>query len=217
MIKKEITLAIETAVEGGSLSLLKNGSVIDHWFGEREVSRSEELIEAVSSLLQRNQLTTSDLTELAVSRGPGSYTGARIGLATALGLKNALEIKCSGVTVLDSLYNKFKNPNFEVMTAISYGKNEVCFQYYEKFYVQNAIEQISLKIETFDNFMKAFCDYRKMILVANQKLYIEIKDCRLMNSPNMINAGVFISDYIGEFTVNNFGSDNLLPVYSNLY
>ncbi len=126
MRKKKITLAIETAVGGGSLSLLEDISVIDCWVGEREVSRSEELIEAVSAILTRNQIKSGDLDMLAASRGPGSYTGARIGLATAIGLKNGLDIKCFGASVLDSFYYKFGNQHLDVITAVSFGKKEVC-------------------------------------------------------------------------------------------
>ena len=40
----EITLAIESAIAGGSLSLLSNGSELDNWTGEDKVSRAEELL-----------------------------------------------------------------------------------------------------------------------------------------------------------------------------
>jgi tRNA threonylcarbamoyl adenosine modification protein YeaZ len=215
MRKKKITLAIETAVGGGSLSLLEDISVIDCWVGEREVSRSEELIEAVSAILTRNQIKSGDLDMLAASRGPGSYTGARIGLATAIGLKNGLDIKCFGASVLDSFYYKFGNQNLDVITAVSFGKKEVCYQLFKKFHSKNENEEISPEIITFEKFVKCFnCNLDKMF-VLNQKLYVEAKDYLSDDySKNKINAGVVLSDFIGQFVINDNGSDNLSPIYS---
>jgi tRNA threonylcarbamoyl adenosine modification protein YeaZ len=216
MVNKKITLSIETAVEGGSLSLLDGDSIIDRWVGEREVSRSEDLIEAISAILRRNQLKANDLDILSVSRGPGSYTGARIGLATAIGLKNALEIECFAASVLDSFNFKFGNQNLDVITAVSFGKNDVCYQIFEKFSVKCAMEKIPLKIKAFNDFIN-FYGEQDTVLVINQKLYTEIKNYLPNDTPNIINAGVFISDYTGGLVASNNGSDNLIPIYPGIF
>ena len=217
MRKEEITLAIESAVGGGSLSLLKRGSVIDRWVGEREVSRSEELIESISAILTRNQIKPGDLDMLAVSRGPGSYTGARIGLATAIGLKNGLDIECLGASIFDSFYYKFGNQKLDVITAVSFGKKEVCYQVFEKFHNNNEIGKVSPEIISFEKFIKYFKYNLDTILVLNQKLYIEAEEYLSDDTfkKNTINAGFILSDLVGQFVISGDGSDNNAPIYTH--
>lgn len=87
-----------------SLALLRaDGAVVEH----REVGpphrQSEILPGEIQALLQSNQLTLKDLTGLVVGLGPGSFTGLRIGLATAKGLAYALKIPLVGVSSLAAL------------------------------------------------------------------------------------------------------------------
>jgi tRNA threonylcarbamoyladenosine biosynthesis protein TsaB len=105
VIEAGVTLAIESAVAGGSLSLLDpTGREIESWVGsDTNVARAEDLIVNIDALLSTAGLTTSDLGLIAVSAGPGSFTGIRIGIATALGLKNGLGIPMSSSSVLGSI------------------------------------------------------------------------------------------------------------------
>jgi tRNA threonylcarbamoyladenosine biosynthesis protein TsaB len=70
--------------------------------GERS-SRAVTLLEDVDALLRQGGASASDVDLLAVGTGPGSFTGVRIGLATARGLALALGIEAAGVSTLDAL------------------------------------------------------------------------------------------------------------------
>ncbi len=212
--KNKITLAIETAVGGGSLSLYKNELIIDRWVGEREVSRSEELLEAVSAILNRNRIKSGDLDFIAVSCGPGSYTGLRIGLATAIGLKNGLNIKCFGISILDCFYYEFEKQNLYVITAVSFGKNEVCYQVFEKLHNRNKIVKTKPKKVSIEKFIQLVNSHSDVALAVNQKLYTKTENFLNINPLNVSNAGVNLSDYIGKHGINGNGSDNLTAFYS---
>lgn len=62
-----------------------------------------ELLPAVGELLARHGLTPADLALLAAGRGPGSYTGVRIGLAAAKGLAHGASLPVRGVGTLDAI------------------------------------------------------------------------------------------------------------------
>lgn len=240
MVKREITLAIETAVVGGSLSLFDGKKLIDEWIGKREVSRSEELITQIAEILKRNQMDRSDLEILAVSRGPGSYTGARIGLATAIGLRDGLKIKCLGASVLDSLFSSFfnslfndfsctfseaftlnKNPEnhiFDITAAVSFGKSEVCFQSFAGSAGKKKAQQASEpRVITFEAFRQIVEQNVETTFSMNEKLYSALKSNFQVKSSKIVNAGENLSNCIGQLVINQNGSDNLQPVYPLSY
>ena len=93
-----LTLAFDTATGVATSALVDDGELL----GER-ASRAQTLLEDVDALLRQGSAHPRDLDALAVGVGPGSFTGVRIGLATARGLALALDLQGAGVSTLDAL------------------------------------------------------------------------------------------------------------------
>ena len=93
-----LTLAFDTATEVATSALVDGGDVL----AER-VSRAVTLLEDIDALLRQGGAHPCDLDALALGIGPGSFTGVRIGLATARGLALALDLRGAGVSTLDAL------------------------------------------------------------------------------------------------------------------
>ena len=93
-----VILAFDTATDVATSALVSDGEVL----GER-VSHAITLLEDVDALLRQAGMHTRDVEALAVGIGPGSFTGVRIGLATARGLALALGVPVAGVSTLDAL------------------------------------------------------------------------------------------------------------------
>jgi tRNA threonylcarbamoyladenosine biosynthesis protein TsaB len=93
-----LTLAFDTATSAATTALVRDGEVL----GER-VSRAVRVLEDADELLHASGLAQADLTRIVVGTGPGSFTGLRLGLATARGLALALELPLAGVSTLDAL------------------------------------------------------------------------------------------------------------------
>ena len=93
-----LLLAFDTATDVATSALVSDGEVL----GER-TSTAVTLLEDLDALLRQAGAHTSQVEALAVGLGPGSFTGIRIGLATARGLALALGMPSAGVSTLDAL------------------------------------------------------------------------------------------------------------------
>ncbi len=124
MKNKNLTLAFETAVCGGSISLLDEDRELDFWIGSGKNSQAELLLQAISEILDRNKQKKNQIKNIIFSNGPGSETGIKIGSAIALGLKRALKCEYKSVEILKAMTAASKLES-EVVTAFPAGKNRV--------------------------------------------------------------------------------------------
>jgi len=87
-----LILNIDTATETGSICLSKNGRPVSYLQNENQKDHASWLQEAILQLLSASGWAIRDLQAVAVTAGPGSYTGIRVGMASAKGLCYALKI-----------------------------------------------------------------------------------------------------------------------------
>ncbi len=99
----ETLLALETATNVCSAAVLRDGAVTAHASLHQPRVHAEQLVPLVDNLLERSATNRADLDAIAVSMGPGSYTGLRIGVSTAKGLAMALDAALVGVPTLEAL------------------------------------------------------------------------------------------------------------------
>lgn len=99
-----LILCIETATKSCSVALVKEGVVLAR---REEVSdrysHAEQLTLFIEAVLQEQEKSMKDLAAVAVSKGPGSYTGLRIGVSTAKGLCYALDIPLMAISTLEAM------------------------------------------------------------------------------------------------------------------
>ena len=102
-------LNIETATRNCSVSISKSGkTVYCKEIAEEGYSHAERLHIFIEEALSEMQLTFKDLSAIAVSQGPGSYTGLRIGVSAAKGLCFALDIPLLALDTLQILASQVK-------------------------------------------------------------------------------------------------------------
>lgn len=102
-----LILNLETATEVCSVALAGNGKLISLKESASGYTHSENITFFIDEVLKEAGFTLNNLDAIAVSKGPGSYTGLRIGVSTAKGLCFALNKPLLGINTLLSLANNF--------------------------------------------------------------------------------------------------------------
>ncbi|WP_169566875.1 tRNA (adenosine(37)-N6)-threonylcarbamoyltransferase complex dimerization subunit type 1 TsaB [Sneathiella limimaris] len=96
-------LSMDTALDACSVAIMEDETTIAFHHEVRKRGHAEMLIPIIKNLMTENGLSFSDLDLIAVTIGPGTFTGLRIGLAAARGFSVASGIPCIGVTTLETL------------------------------------------------------------------------------------------------------------------
>ena len=96
-------LAIDTTAVTAAAALLEDGHILGTYHQNGTLTHSETMLNMVENLLANAHVTAADLDLLAVSAGPGSFTGVRIGVSIIKGLAFAKDIPCVPVSTLDAL------------------------------------------------------------------------------------------------------------------
>ena len=96
-------LALETAAKAVSAAITEDGKVLASGYQDTGLTHSRTLMPLVELLLKNTGLTPADLDAVAVSAGPGSFTGVRIGVSAAKGLAWAADKPCAAVSTLAAL------------------------------------------------------------------------------------------------------------------
>lgn len=130
-------LNIETATKNCSVSLAHKGVTIAvQEIATQGFSHAEKLHVFIESICEQNNLPLSQLQAIAVSKGPGSYTGLRIGVSAAKGLCYALEIPLIAIDTLAILAQQLHIEKGIIVPMLDARRMEVYTAFYTKDYQQ---------------------------------------------------------------------------------
>lgn len=205
----KIVLALETAIAGGSISVFRNGTLLDSVSGKGDVSRSEDVLSVFTKLLARISVDLTEIDLIVASIGPGSFTGIRIGTATALGLKNALGIECMGISVLESI--ALSGNGEKIIAAVPIGKNDVCRQSFRRIVAGiTPLDQPSA--ESRNSFFDFFNRQTNCEVLLHSNLFDVLSEPS-KPSIRVLDVGTDLASLIGQAVISGHGSENLTPIY----
>jgi len=135
MYKKLNVLCVDTSTEACSVAVLcqtETGQVINDQFMLAPREHTTKILPTVEQVLQSSGLNLADMDIIAYGRGPGSFTGVRIGISIAQGLAFGSEKNMVGVSTLQAMAQQaFKmNAAKDVYAAIDARMGEVYFAHY---------------------------------------------------------------------------------------
>jgi tRNA threonylcarbamoyladenosine biosynthesis protein TsaB len=171
-------LSIETSTKNCSVALSKNGTtVLCKEIADQGYSHAEKLHVFIEEVLEEIGVTFKELSAIAVSKGPGSYTGLRIGVSAAKGLCYALHIPLISIDTLTVLARQISVENGWIIPMIDARRMEV----YSAVFDSN--HQKKREVEAEIVMSESFSDYEGTIHFigdSNEKAKTVLTDSRFV-------------------------------------
>lgn len=120
-----LVLGVETSTMQGGVALVGDHGLVSEYILNVEATHSERLLPTIDRMLRDAGVGTEDLGGIAVSIGPGSFTGLRIGLSTAKGLAHATGLPVVSVPTLEALAWALPAARWQVCPVLDARKQEV--------------------------------------------------------------------------------------------
>lgn len=98
-----LVLGIECSAGPASAAIAQDGKLLGEFFVNTKQTHSQTLLPMVEALLNSLRLSCGDLERIAVTNGPGSFTGVRIGVACVKGLAFPRNLPCCGISTLEAI------------------------------------------------------------------------------------------------------------------
>jgi len=123
-------LGIDTSTSCGSVGLIDDESILSEYLLNIPVTHSERLLGTIELILKEARFALEDLDGWAISLGPGSFTGLRIGVSTVKGLALATQKPVAGVSTLDVLAYQISSTPYLICPILDARKGEVYTAFY---------------------------------------------------------------------------------------
>ena len=111
-------LAVECSAGPASAAIVENGRILCQSSVNVKITHSQTLMPMVKGLLDNGLIALSDIDGVAVSAGPGSFTGIRIGISAVKGLAAPRELPCAAVSTLRAMAEPFRGQNTVVCAVM---------------------------------------------------------------------------------------------------
>ncbi|MUH36841.1 tRNA (adenosine(37)-N6)-threonylcarbamoyltransferase complex dimerization subunit type 1 TsaB [Zobellia amurskyensis] len=161
-----IILNLETATTNCSVSIAKEGRILvikEH--DTPNYSHSEQLHVFIQEVLKEVNIDASELDAIAVSKGPGSYTGLRIGVSAAKGLCFALDIPLISIATLSSMAAQVASTDIDyIIPVLDARRMEVYSAVFDK--DKNEVRATEAEIIE-ENSFSEFLEKGKVVLVGS--------------------------------------------------
>ncbi|HIJ78198.1 MAG: tRNA (adenosine(37)-N6)-threonylcarbamoyltransferase complex dimerization subunit type 1 TsaB [Desulfobulbaceae bacterium] len=165
-----VVLAIETAGLCGSIALVTPGQCLGELSINTRGTHSKRLLQSINWLLTQTELDWPDIAAIAVSLGPGSFTGLRIGLSTVKGICMATGKPLLGVSSLDGLACQFPYLPQQICAIIDARKKEIYTAFYRNSEQGTAIRTSDYRVMAPEN-LPALIDEATILVGDGAKLY----------------------------------------------
>ena len=158
-------LNIETSTTNCSVSISKNGLLIGlKEDNSLQFSHAERLHVYIDELLKKANVSKTQIAAVGISKGPGSYTGLRIGVSAAKGLCYALKIPLISIPTLKALAHQVMNPEGSIVAMLDARRLEVYSAIYDASY--NEIRHTEAEVITHDSY-KDLLDLSPVYFIGN--------------------------------------------------
>lgn len=197
-VNNNYLLAIESAIAGGSIALFKGPDLISCASGGDSVSRAEDLLPQLIALLNKAGVERNEINRIAISLGPGSFTGLRIGIATVMGLCRGFGIDHIGVPLFEAI-SDFHDARRSLI-AVPMGRSDICVSEAESGNTRiTSLDELKMEVETASD----------LRLLAHSDIVSRV----IETCPAVIDIGANLAIFVGAAALRQPNSSSLEPIY----
>ena len=196
-------LNLETSSKNCSVSLLKGNKIVNIIEQEDDSYRHSELLTLfIDQILSKEKISTENLSAVSVSKGPGSFTGLRIGFSVAKGLCFPYNIPIIGINSLKILGLSYTPKKDEQILSLIHDKNN---SYYSMLLDSNYNELEKPSVVIIDEiFLSKYENINSLVVVCNTKSIKEVINFNSIKTHiNSISA-----KHMGDMSRENFDKKN---------
>ena len=214
-------LSVDSSSVTASVAITENGRILAENFINNGLTHSQTLMPMVEKTINESGISVKDIDLFAITNGPGSFTGVRIGIASVKGMADALNKKCLPVSTLEAIAEPLKNEDVIACSVMDARCNQV---YTALFYKGNRISDD--KAVLIDELGEELKQYDKKIVfigdgsvLCYEKLHQIIQNCDIADEKIRYIHGSSIG-FVAENIIKNgaelVNSENLVPFYLRL-
>lgn len=214
-------LSIDSSSVTASVAITENGKILSEKFINNGLTHSQTLMPMVEDAINESKISVKDIDLFAITNGPGSFTGVRIGISCVKGMADALSKKCVVVSTLEAIAEPLKNQDViacavmdarcnQVYTAIFNQGNRLCED------KAVLIDELGEELKQYDKKVVFIGDGS---ILCYEKLCENIQNCEVADENIRYVHGSSVG-FIAEEKIKNgeepINSTNLVPFYLRL-
>lgn len=214
-------LSIDSSSVTASVAITENGKILSEKFINNGLTHSQTLMPMVEDAINESKISVKDIDLFAITNGPGSFTGVRIGISCVKGMADALSKKCVVVSTLEAIAEPLKNQDViacavmdarcnQVYTAIFNQGNRLCED------KAVLIDELGEELKQYDKKVVFIGDGS---ILCYEKLCENIQNCEVADENIRYVHGSSVG-FIAEEKIKNgeepIDSANLVPFYLRL-
>ena len=214
-------LSVDSSSVTASVAITENGKVLAENFINNGLTHSQTLMPMVEKTINESGISVKDIDLFAITHGPGSFTGVRIGIASIKGMADALNKECLPVSTLEALAEPLKNEDVIACAVMDARCNQV---YTAVFYKgERLCEDKAILIDELGEELKKHD--KKIVFIGDgsilcyDKLHEIIQNCDIADE-KIRYAHASSIGFVAENKIKNgeepINSENLVPFYLRL-
>lgn len=214
-------LAVDSSSVTASVAITENGKVLAENFINNGLTHSQTLMPMVEKTINESGISVKDIDFFAITHGPGSFTGVRIGIASVKGMADALDKKCLPISTLEAIAEPLRNEDVIACAVMDARCNQVYTAIFNK--DKRLCDDKAVLIDELGEELKQYD--KKIVFIGDgsvlcyDKLHEIIQDCDVADEKIRYVHGESIG-FVAENKIKNgeepINSANLVPFYLRL-
>ena len=214
-------LSLDSSSVTASVAITENGKILSEKFINNGLTHSQTLMPMVEETIKDSGISIKDIELFAITNGPGSFTGVRIGIASVKGMADALNKKCLPVSTLEAIAEPLKNDDVIACAVMDARCNQVYTAIFNK--GKRLCEDKAILIDELSKELKQYD--KKIVFIGDgsvlcyDRLHEIIQNCEVADENIRFVHGSSVG-FVAEDKIKNneepINSANLVPFYLRL-